>query len=108
MHLIARFLDDVKRSTPQLVRALVFLWLLVILVGVVGMGTLLLLSWAAHALPVDGSWLLSWILEVGALGTVSIGIWALRRARRTHPPDQARAERPPVTTADPTDPGDGP
>ena len=82
MHLIARFLDDVKSSTPQLIRSIVFMWL-VMLVGVAGMGVLLLLSLAADALPINESW----ILGVGALGTVSIVVRGSRRARRRPPKD---------------------
>jgi hypothetical protein len=87
MHLLARFLDDVKSSTPQLVRSIVFMWL-VMLGGVAGMGMLLLLTLAADALPINGSW----ILGAGALGTVSIVVRGSRRARRSRPPKKAQDE----------------
>jgi hypothetical protein len=78
--LVAQYFDDVKKYTPQLLRAIVFLWLvfifpwLIIIVLVLGY-IISAVNWVV--LPFDWKWLTG----VGCLGTTAIGLMGLKRIR---------------------------
>jgi len=91
VHVIAKYLDDVKSDTSQLVRAVVFLWAVFIL------PLLLLCAIAAYVdwpvLPLD--W--KWVTGVGCLGTMAMSAMGRAITRRRRIRGRARIDRPDST-----------
>jgi len=80
-HLIAKYFDDVKNSTPQLVRAVIFLWAVFIIPLIALCVIATYINWTV--LPFD--W--KWVTGLGCLGTMAIS--AMARGRRTRSGDGA-------------------
>lgn len=90
-HVVARYLDDVKNSTAQLVRAIIFLWAAFII-------PLILLYFAVTrydglVLPFDWKWLTA----VGCLGSIAIGAIGRRRSKRRRVRGAEATDRPDST-----------
>jgi hypothetical protein len=77
--LVAQYFDDVKKYTPQLLRAVVFLWLVFIfpwlMIIILVLSHIIATNWVV--LPFDWKWLIG----VGCLGTTTIGLMGLKRVR---------------------------
>jgi hypothetical protein len=76
-HVVAKYLDDVKNHTSQLVRAIVFLWAMIIIP--------LILLYFAVAKYIDGmvspfDW--KWLAGIGCLGSIAIGAIGRRMSKR--------------------------
>src|SRR5262250_2947189 len=75
-HVVAKYLDDVKNNTSQLVRAIIFLW-----AAVIAPLTLLYLAVAKYIDEiVSFDW--KWLTGIGCLGSIAIGAIGRRLGRR--------------------------
>jgi hypothetical protein len=76
-HLAAKYLDDVKSDTSQLVRAIVFLWAVVIIPLI-----LLYLAIAKYIDELVSPFDWKWLTGIGFLGSIAIGAIGRRVSRR--------------------------
>lgn len=73
-HHIAAYFDDVKRSTSQLLRAIIFLWFVFVI-------PLLVLVWIVARANFEWKWLV-WLGVLGTIATGQIDRYRTRRARK--------------------------
>lgn len=85
VHVIAKYFDDVKSNTSQLVRAIIFLWAVFIIPLILLCIVATFIDWTV--LPLD--W--KWVTGIGCLGTMALSAMARAMARRRR--DSARADR---------------
>lgn len=76
-HVVAKYLDDVKSDTSQLVRAIVFLWAMIIIPL-----TLLYLAVAKYIDEMVSPFDWKWLTGIGCLATIAIGAIGRRVGRR--------------------------